>query len=432
MDDLGEAPPTAERHPQGTSCPATPPLPRGTVVARVFGRACDAGGKPVADTLRQELYVEDRFQIPLGMQEALAVAGAEPFRVPEELARLLVSHAYLGQLDVNPVDAPGGTGELKLCDFRARRVDAEGGRSSWIRIEGRSEAAGATGDRDGSDGRRWQHEVKLIWDGWIETRERRITRLLLRARGSEKLRWDNAFQAFPGGVDVTHLPAGHPFDLATEVRYGIIGEPVPDAEAGPGGPVAQVPDEARRQLSEALGPPFRVFRDKVQEELKLSDEQKQKLEDRLQETVQDAMTFFPKLEGLKPEEREKELHSYRQKAQERLAAFLKETLKAEQLERLRQLELQQEGPFALGRPDVMAEVKLTDEQRQQFMTLVQEMQRRIEPLIKEAQTKGNPEEIRPKAQAIRKEYAARIESTLTASQKERWQEMLGKPFDSDD
>lgn len=27
-------------------------------------------------------------------------------------------------------------------------------------------------------------------------------------------------------MDVARLPAGHPIDLATEVRYGIIGEPV--------------------------------------------------------------------------------------------------------------------------------------------------------------------------------------------------------------
>ena len=219
------------------------------------------------------------------LARSLADAGAERFRVADELGRLLASHAYLGQLDVNPVGAPGGRGDLRRCDFWAQKVDAKGGESSWVRIEGQSEAAGASRG-EGNDGRLWQHDVKLVWDGWIETRERRITRLLVRARGSENLQWGNGFQAFQGGGDVTHLPAGHPFTLATEVRFGIIGEPVPVDETGPALPAAQVPDEARRQLAEALGPPFRVFRDKVQGELKLSDEQKQKLEDRLQETVQ--------------------------------------------------------------------------------------------------------------------------------------------------
>jgi len=58
--------------------------------------------------------------------------------------------------------------------------------------------------------------------------------------------------------------------------------------------------------------------------------------------------------------REKETQIYRKKATERLVAFLKETLKDEQLQLLRQLELQQEGAFALSRPDIGKELKLTD------------------------------------------------------------------------
>jgi len=68
-----------------------------------------------------------------------------------------------------------------------------------------------------------------------------------------------------------------------------------------------IPDEARRQLTETVGGPYVVFRDKVQDDLKLSTEQNEKLGEKLQERVQDAMGFFQKLEGVGPEEREKEL-----------------------------------------------------------------------------------------------------------------------------
>src|SRR5262245_32963795 len=57
---------------------------------------------------------------------------------------------------------------------------------------------------------------------------------------------------------------------------------------------AQVPDEARRQLQEALGAPFVVFREVVQDDMKLSDDQKKTLDDELQAQVQDAMEFFQK------------------------------------------------------------------------------------------------------------------------------------------
>jgi hypothetical protein len=436
VDDTGKATPVAARHAPGTRCPGTPPQPPGTVVTRVFGRALGADGKPFADTVRQEHYVEDRFPIPVAMQEALvkalADAGAQRFRVADELGRLLASHAYLGQLDVNPVGPPGGKGSLEKCEFWAQKVETDGSGPLRIRLEGKSEAAGASRDGEGGDGRRWQHQVKLVWEGLIETRDQRITRLLLLARGSEKLQWANTFKELQGELDAAHLPAGHPIDLACEVRYGLVGEPVRAAEAGAAEPSAEIPEEARRQLTEALGPPFQVFRDKVQEELTLSDEQKEKLAKQLEATVQEAMQFFQQLEGKKPEEREKELHAYRQKAQEKLAVFLKDTLKPRQHERLRQLELQVEGPFALGRPDLSKEMKLTDEQRKQFMTLVQEMQQKIEPLIKEAQTKRNPEEIRPRAMKLRKEYAGKIETLLTEAQKKQWQDMLGKPFTLDD
>ena len=57
--------------------------------------------------------------------------------------------------------------------------------------------------------------------------------------------------------------------------------------------------------SHNLQGPFMVFRDAVQEELKLTDEQKEKLEEHLRELLPEAMQFFQSLDGLDGEEREK-------------------------------------------------------------------------------------------------------------------------------
>jgi hypothetical protein len=436
VEDEGTALPTATRHPPGRSCPGKPPLPSGTLVARVFGRALDRGGKPVADTVRQEHYVEDRFHVPVAMQEelatALADAGTKQFPIPERLARLLVSYAYLGQLDVNPCGAPGGKGDLRQCEFWGRKVADAADQSPRIRIEGRSDAAGTSGKGDGGDGRLWQHQVKLEWAGLIDMQASRITRLCLTARGSERLQWANAFSELKNEVDVAHLPAGHPIDLACAVRYGVQGDPAVAAAVGPAQPAVAIPEEARRQLTGALGVPFVIFRDKVQDELKLSDQQKQKMAEHLESTIQETMQFFQRLPELKPEQREKEMHAYRQKATEKLAAFLKDTLTAPQRQRLRQIELQQEGPFALGRPEIMDELKGTNEQRMKFMMIVQDMQKKMGPIFKEAQAKGSPDEIRPKILKVRKEYARKVEAVLTKDQRKQWQEMLGKQFDLGD
>lgn len=206
----------------------------------------------------------------------------------------------------------------------------------------------------------------------------------------------------------------------------------------PGKPLAYIPprrpppDEARRQIIETFGPPFLVFRNKVQEELKLTAEQKKNLDLRLQATVQDAMQYFQNLQGARPEELQKEHHAYVRKSQEKLTVFLESALKEEQLKRLRQVMLQREGLFALGNAVVMKELEVTDKQRQQFVEVVQQMQKKIEPLMKAAQNGGNPEEIRPKVLKRREEHVRRIEAILSDVQKKRWNEMLGTPFDLTD
>jgi hypothetical protein len=289
-------------------------------------------------------------------------------------------------------------------------------------------------DNQNGAGPLWQHQVKLVWEGLIEMKGTRMTRFLLVARGTEKLK-----RRKNKNEELGRVPRGPAvfIDLDCGVRYGMIGEPAsPDMVSAdaPDEPQPEIPAEAIRHLTQALGPSFLVFYKKVQDELKLSKDQAGKLKKQLWDTVPDAMQFFQKLDKRKPQEREKELGSYRRKAQEKLAKFLKATLKDDQLERLRQLEFQQQGLFALlGRPDLVKTLKITQEQQKQFMAVVHQMQQKIAPLIEEAQSgKGKPDEIGPKAMKIRKEHERKLEAILSAAQKKQWKEMLGKALALDD
>jgi hypothetical protein len=406
-EDSGKVLPVADHHPDRENCPAKPRLQKGTLIARVYGRALDPEGKPLADTLRQENYVEDRFNVPVTAQEslakALAAAGTKRFPIQNDLAKLLVSRAFLGQLDVSPFGGvPGSKSEHSKIELWGIPDGTVPGR---LRIEGTSEASGVRStDGEKTDRRVWQHRVQLTWDGIIDLNHARISRLLLVARGVEKLKWGIPEWGLKGKADVTLLMAGHAIDLIGGVRYGIIGEPVAANEA------TDIPDEARQQLVEALGGPFLVFRDKVQKELKLSNDQKQRLLEKLPDHIQQTMRVLEKIKDMKDPEREQEMQPHRQESHQKLAEFLKEALKEEQLSRLRQLELQQAGPFALGRPDMNEELKLTDEQKHQFMTVILELQRKIAPLIQEAQSGGNALEIWPKIMKTVREHKDKIKA----------------------
>jgi gluconolactonase len=217
--------------------------PEGAMVARLVGRVLDEAGNLHPDTVNQEHYAQDYFTVSAELQKRVVgslgkSAGTVP--LPREFGSLLATYAYLGHIDVRPLDNPGGEpGQLKACDFTAQRV-SEG---LW-RVRGKTETLGtrpATGPG--------RHEVKLTWEGFLEADGARITRLLLSARGTERLSYGEKSRT---GNEVAFLPAGRFIDLEAGVRYGIVGEPVAPGEgvasSNPGTQVDPSQDEAAQRI----------------------------------------------------------------------------------------------------------------------------------------------------------------------------------------
>jgi hypothetical protein len=194
---------------------------------------------------------------------------------------------------------------------------------------------------------------------------------------------------------------------------------------------AQVPEENRKQVVEALGTPFIVFRDRVLDELKVSDDQRELLMQHVLAQIMETGPFLESLNNTDPE-REKKLNEHRKTAQEKLARRLMDVLEPGQRKRLRQLTLQQEGGFALGQDDVRKELKITEEQLKRFMGIVQDLQRKIEDVVKVAQAGGNRQELRAKVEQARKDHAKKLEDVLTDAQKKQWKALLGSPFELGD
>jgi hypothetical protein len=135
----------------------------------------------------------------------------------------------MGELDVNPLgDVNGSKGKCTECTFWGQKVQTDGNGVVRVQIDGKSEVAGFAPDGQTGSGPLWQHQVKLEWEGLIEMQGNRMTRIVLVARGTEKLkrRNKNEESGRPPGRHTAFI------DLDCGVRYGMIGEPVPAEEVG--------------------------------------------------------------------------------------------------------------------------------------------------------------------------------------------------------
>jgi len=231
-------------HTPDSPCISSPRLPEGILAAQVIGRALDKNGQYSPDTRAQEHYIEDQFSLPPDLQAELlrrcAQAGTERVELPEGFAWLVATHAYLGHLDVQPLDNPLGGHETRPAQikFWAQPIRADGQRKT-LRVEGTSEVESQL-DRPDS-GFLYSHNVRLAWEGFIELDGPRIRRLLLSAEGTERLRWGSEpFLMMARTQSPTaYLPAGHPISLETAVRYGILMEPVASSKTPRGLPIKQ-------------------------------------------------------------------------------------------------------------------------------------------------------------------------------------------------
>jgi Spy/CpxP family protein refolding chaperone len=156
----------------------------------------------------------------------------------------------------------------------------------------------------------------------------------------------------------------------------------------------------------------------VQQELKLTDQQKQQLE-QLGEQWREKMRG---LRDLPPEERRQKVEGMRAEVEKQLSKVLNE----QQMKRLKQIALQVEGYAALERPEVAEQVGLTKEQRQKIRDILRQAAEKRREAFQQGQ--GDRQAVFQRMREIRQWVDGEIEKLLTPEQKKKWQELVGAPF----
>ena len=165
-------------------------------------------------------------------------------------------------------------------------------------------------------------------------------------------------------------------------------------------------------------------RDDVRKELELVDDQVKKL-DQLQQDMMTQMRGGMRMGGfrdLSQEERQKRIAEMRQnmeKAQKEMETKVGEILLPVQNERLAQIKLQ----MSLRRSDT-ARV-LTGEKVAEALGLSEEQKK----TLTEAQ-EASRKELQEQIAKLRREAEEKVLKVLSAEQQEKWQKLIGKPFES--
>ena len=170
--------------------------------------------------------------------------------------------------------------------------------------------------------------------------------------------------------------------------------------------------------------------DKVVLDLKITEEQRGKV----QELIQSVRDDLAKLRSRLPEQRDAALAAVRLKIQSVLQEYrrkLEDILTPEQDHRLREIVMQVRGMTALKDADIAQALKLTTEQQSQVQELSEIAHAARGDLIRSARGSGRAGRIarREKVRELRTSLNADLKALLTSEQLARYEKLKGAHFD---
>jgi hypothetical protein len=174
-----------------------------------------------------------------------------------------------------------------------------------------------------------------------------------------------------------------------------------------------------------MSPDALLFNKSVQDELKLSDKQKEQLGELRKKQ------FSAMREVFKETDREKaaELMKKNQERMQKSMAKFKDGMTTAQARRFRQIQVQIGGLAVLNSPRIQKELDLTDKQKEQVKETLADLRKDREDLLKGA---GRDREKRmaagKKIQKLNQDALDKLVKSFTPEQQKTYKELRGEPF----
>ncbi|TWU56494.1 hypothetical protein Poly51_24050 [Rubripirellula tenax] len=183
-------------------------------------------------------------------------------------------------------------------------------------------------------------------------------------------------------------------------------------------------------------PTFTLLRvDEVRTELEISPDQEEalkKLGEQMRPTRPEGVDF----RSMSEEDRTKFFAKMQKESSEKMAEMklqLDEVLFPEQMERLKEISLQAQGAQALGDPEVVSELKISDTQKKELDEVRESLREEMTTKMRElfSNRDGNSD-MREQMTKMRSDMDEKIFAVLTPAQKTQFEEMKGEKFDLPD
>jgi len=174
------------------------------------------------------------------------------------------------------------------------------------------------------------------------------------------------------------------------------------------------------------GSPIMMFTNpSVQKELKFTEEQTGKAQAAMTEIREAHQEEMQGLRDLEPAERATKMAALNKTiAAEAIKAL---SLKEEQVKRFKQISLQTRRAQAFTDPEVVKDLKITDEQKSKIQELLAESRTKMQEIFQANQ--DDRAEMMKQVTAFQKEIGTKAMALMTDDQKKAWKEMTGEPFE---